>query len=150
MKPPPVLPVLALTLFGLGCRNTEPVAPKASEPFPVSVQTRTAAEGEAIPTIHASPGAGSITIRVTRRAMCATLVSAAVSRGVDEIDVVSQVSADPTANCAPILAREVVDYAGTVRALSAGTYRVRVFEGEGDRTPEFIGTVSVTVPSPAA
>lgn len=152
MKPSlSVLPVLAITLLiAPGCRSSEPVAPKASEALPVSVQTRTAAQSELIPTLHASPSAGSVTIRVTRGAMCATLVSAAVSRGVGEVDVVSQVSADPRANCAPIPIREVVDYTGTVNSLSAGAYRIRVFEGEGDRPPKFIGSVSVTVPSPDA
>ena len=152
MKPSlSVLSVLAITLLvAPGCRSSEPVAPNASEPLPVSVQTRTAAQSDLIPTIHASPSAGSVTIRVTRGAMCATLVSAAVNRGVGEVDVVSRISADPTANCAPIPAREVVDYTGTVNSLSAGTYRIRIFEGEGDRTPKFIGSASVTVPSPAA
>lgn len=141
-----VLSVLGIMLLvASGCRSPEPVAPKVSESLSVSVQTRTAAQSELIPTIHASPGTASVTIRVTRAAMCATLVSAAVSRGVGELDVVSQVSAHPAANCAPIPARTVVDYTGTVNSLSAGAYRVRVFEGEGDRTPRFIGSVAITV-----
>jgi hypothetical protein len=152
MKTPmSVVSVLAITLLvAPGCRSSEPVAPNASEPLPVSVQTRTAAQNELIPAIHASPGPGSVTIRVTRGAMCATLVSAAVNRGAGAVDIVSRVSADPTANCAPNPVRQVVDYTGAVNSLSAGTYRIRVFEGEGDRTPKFIGSASVTVPSPAA
>jgi hypothetical protein len=60
-----VLSVLAITLLvAPGCRSSEPVAPNASEPLPVSVQTRTAAQSDLIPTIHASPSAGSVTIRV--------------------------------------------------------------------------------------
>jgi hypothetical protein len=152
MKPSlSILSVLAPTLLvASGCRSSDAVAPAASEPLPVSVSTRVAAQNELIPTIHASPGAGSVTISVTRGAMCATLVSAAVSRGVGQIDIVSKVSANPAANCAATAVRQVVDYSGTVRSLSAGTYRIRVFEGEGDRTPKFIGLVSATVPSPAA
>jgi hypothetical protein len=146
-----VLSVLTITLLvAPGCESPEPAAPSATEPLPVSVQTRTAAPTKLIPMISATPGAGSVTIRVTRRALCATLVSAAVNRGVGEIDVVSQVSADPAAHCAPIPASKVVDYTGTVDALSAGTYRIRVFEGEGERTPKFIGSASITVASPAA
>jgi hypothetical protein len=142
-----VLSVLTIILgVAPSCRSSEPVAPSASEPFPVSVQTRIAAQSESIPTIHASAGTGSVTIRVTRGAMCATLVSAAVNRGVGEIDVVSQVSANPAANCAASPIREVVDYSGTLNALSPGTYRIRVFEGEGDGTPKFIGSASVRVP----
>jgi hypothetical protein len=145
------LSVLTITLLvAPGCRSLDPVAPGATEPLPVSVQTRTAARIEFIPKIHAIPGAGSVTIRVTRGAMCATLVTAAVSLGVGEIDVVSQVSGDPTAHCAPIPANQVVDYTGTVNSLSAGAYRIRVFEGEGDGPPKFIGSVSIRVPPPAA
>jgi hypothetical protein len=146
-----VLSVLIITLLvAPGCRTSEPVSPSATEPLPVSVRTRTAAQRELIPTINAVPGAGSVTIRVTRGAMCATLVRAAVNRGVGEIDLVSQVSADPTANCAPIPVRQVVDYTGTVDSLSAGAYRVRVFEGEGDGPPKFMGSASITVPLPPA
>jgi hypothetical protein len=78
--------------------------------------------------------------------LCATLVQAAVKRSVGEIDVVSHVSSNPTALCGPTSASVVVDYTGTVSSLSPGPYRIRVFEGVADRTPEFIGSVSVTVP----
>src|SRR6476661_2570885 len=102
MKPPlPIAAVLAFAVFaGPGCRSSELVAPEASEPLPVSVQHRTATPGESIPTIHATAGVGSVTIRVTRHALCATLVDATVNRGVGEIDVVSHVWNNPAALCA--------------------------------------------------
>ena len=137
-------------LVALGCRSSELVAPDASEPLPVSVQHRTAAQGEATPTIHASAGVGSITLRVTRHALCATLVSAAVNRGVGEIDVVSQLWNNPSALCAATIpANHLVDYTGVVSSVTAGTYRIRVFEREGYGPTKFIGSTSVTVPAPA-
>ena len=134
-----------------GCRSAELVVPEATETLPVSVQHRTKAEGESTPTIHVSPSAGSVTIRVTRHALCGTLVSAAVHRGVGEIDVVSRLSNNPSALCAATIPDFiVVDYSGTVSSLAAGTYRIRVFEGEGYDPPRFVGSVSVTVAPPAA
>ena len=134
-----------------GCRSSELVAPEASEPLPVSVQHRTAAPGESIPTIHATAGIGSLTLRVTRHALCATIVDAAVNRGVDEIDVVAHVWNNPAALCAATIPPQfVVDYAGTVSSLPAGTYRLRVFEGVGKGPTHFIGSMTVTVPPPPA
>lgn len=149
-------PLVALSVFVVtllvapGCRSSELVAPNASEPIAVSVQDRTAPDGERIPRIYVSASAGSVAVRVTRGALCGTRVNAAVNRGAGEVDVVSHVSANPSLLCAPTPARAVVDYAGTVSSLSAGRYRIRVFEGVGDGTPRFIGSAFVTVPRPAA
>ena len=141
-----VLSFLAIALLvEVGCQNSEPIAPSASEQLVVSVQTRAPLQGETVPAIHASPGSGSVTVRVTRGAMCATIVSAAVSRGVSQVDVVSQVSSNPAAVCAAIISTAVVDYTGTVNSLASGTYRIRVFEGVGNGTPKFIGSVLVTI-----
>jgi hypothetical protein len=70
---------------------------------------------------------------------------------VGEVDVVSHVFNNPSALCAATSpANFVVDYTGTVSSLSAGTYRIRVFESEGYQPAKFIGSASVTVPTPAA
>jgi hypothetical protein len=142
-----VTTALALAmLVALGCRSSELVAPEASERLAVSVKHRTAVQGESVPTIHASAGVGSVTVRVTRHALCATLVSAAIKRGVNEIDVVSHVSNNPAAFCAATIpANHLVEYAGTVSSLAVGMYRIRVFESEGNEPAKYIGSMSVTV-----
>jgi hypothetical protein len=142
-----VTPAHALVvLVALGCRSSELVAPEASERLAASVQHRTAAQGESIPAIHASAGVGNVTVRVTRHALCATLVSAAVNRGAGEIDVVSHVSNHPAALCAATIpANHLVEYTGTVSSLAVGMHRIRIFESEGNEPAKYIGSMSVTV-----
>lgn len=139
--------ILAMVLAAqLGCSGAAPTAPDATEPLPVTVQTRTPAPAEAIPAVYASSVSGELVVRVTRPALCATIVSAAVSRAPQRIDIVSHVSPNPAALCSMAgLAGEVVDYVGTVGSLPPGPYLVRVFEGLGDATPRFIGSASVNL-----
>jgi hypothetical protein len=142
-----VIPLLVVALVAeLGCASSDPSAPEATEALPVSVQTRQLRQGETIPAITASASAGGIDIHVTRLALCATIVDAAVNRGIGTIDVVSQISSAIDALCAPTPGVTlVVDYSGTVNSVSAGSYRIRVFEGEGDKTPQYVGSTAVRV-----
>jgi len=142
--------ILAATLaLQLGCGHTESLtAPQATEPFPVTIRTRTPAQGETIPTIRAVAGPGSITITVTRVAMCATEVNAAVRRSPSHLDIVAHVWPNPGALCLASVSNAVVDYTGTVISLAPGPYLVRVFDGNTEGSPPFIGSLSISVPSP--
>jgi hypothetical protein len=89
---------------------------------------------------------GELVVRVTRPALCMTLVSAAVNRAPLRIDIVSHVSSNPNADCDMAgLSSYVVDYAGTVGSLPPGSYVVRVFEGTGDQSPRFLGSTKVSL-----
>jgi hypothetical protein len=125
----------------------DPVAPPTSENLSVSVQHRAPAPGEGIPRLQLAAGAGSVTIRVSRPALCGTLVTAGVSRGTRDLTIVARVSPDPLALCAASVSPYVVDYEGTVSALAPGDYEVRVFEGMADREPRFLGSGAVRVTS---
>jgi hypothetical protein len=130
-----------------GCLSLDPVAPDTGlEPIPAQVvQHRTAGTGERLSGVDVSGGIGAVTVRVTTRALCATLVSAQANQSGDEINVVSRVTPNPAANCAPIPANAVVDYVSTVSDVAAGSYRVRVFEGRGRSEPKLIGSKMVSV-----
>jgi hypothetical protein len=141
----------ALLVLGLASQascSEQLIAPATPEILPVSVQTRSPAPNEKIPTVQLSGGSGALTIRVTRAAMCATIVSAGVSRRGDELAIVARVSSDPLALCIGIY--QVVDYQGTITSLRAGRYQVRIFEAIADGTPQLIGSGAVTVSPPAA
>ena len=125
----------------------DPIAPPTSENLSVSVQHRAPAPGEGIPRLQLAAGAGSVTIRVSRHALCGTLVSAGVSRGTRDLTIVARVSPDPLAMCAASVSPYVVDYEGTVSALAPGDYEVRVFEGIADREPGFLALGRVRVAS---
>ena len=130
-----------------GCGGDgNPVAPDATEPFPVNVATRVAAQGEPVPAFQVTQATGlTWIIKVTRPAMCATIVNSFIWRGTYQIAIVSHVSPDPTANCAPIPPNEVVDYTGSIFGLAHGRYLIQIFEGEGDRPPGFMGSVYIDV-----
>jgi hypothetical protein len=128
----------------------DPTAPPASEVLPVSVQTRLAIPGEAIPTVRISGGQGNITIQVTTIGMCATVVDAGISRRVHDLVIVSHVSPNPAAACIAMVQAKAADYQGTITSLSEGSYRVRVFEGLFGAPPRLIGSANVTVSRPAA
>ncbi|SRR6266540_3865357 len=133
----------------ISCRGAAPLtAPPTSESLAVSVQTRSPTAGESIPTVRISGASGTVTVKVSRRAMCGTLVNAGVSRSVNVLAVVARVSTNPAADCIAMFL--VVDYAGTITGVAAGSYTVRVFEGEGDNEPRLIGTASVSVSNPAS
>ncbi|SRR6266542_1591775 len=135
----------------ISCRGAAPLtAPPTSESLAVSVQTRSATAGESIPTVRISGEAGAVTVKVTRAAMCGTLVNAGVSRGANALAVVAHVSTNPAADCIAVSPVSwVVDYAGTITGVAAGSYTVRVFEGAGDNEPRLIGSASVSVSKPA-
>ena len=145
------LSLRVLLLGGLLSQTScnEPLtAPSTSEILSVSVQTRSPNMGEPVPTVRISGGMAHVAVSVTRPAMCATLVSAGVSRRGDELAVVAHVSPNPAALCINDLQSFVVDYGGIINSVSPGTYRVRVFEGVADGEPTLIGSGTVSV-SPA-
>jgi hypothetical protein len=86
-----------------------------------------------------------VAVSVTRQAMCATIVSAGVSRRGDELSVVARVAPNPAALCISDLQTFVVDYGGIINSVRAGTYRVRVFEAVADGEPKLIGSGTVNV-----
>jgi hypothetical protein len=125
---------------------SEPLtAPATSETLPVSVQTRSPNTDEIVPTVRVSGGMSYVAVSVTRQAMCATLVSAGVSRVGDAIAVVARVAPNPAAQCASDSPNLVVDYGGIINSVGAGTYRVRVFEAIADGEPKLIGSATVNV-----
>jgi hypothetical protein len=128
------------------CRDG-PIAPKTSEVLPVTVQTRAAASGETVPTVRLSGGSGSLTVRVTRGAMCGTIVTAGVNRELGELAIVARVSDNPRLAC--IGQYLVVDYEGTITSLRGGRYQVRIFESVTDGKPQLISSGMVTVLPPA-
>jgi hypothetical protein len=143
------LPFLLVSAVFSQASCGDPTAPQTSETLPVSVQTREAVPGEAIPSVHISGGQGNVTIQVTTVGMCATVVDAGVSRTPHELAIVTHVGSNPAALCAAILQARAADYQGTITAVSEGTYRVRLFEGIGDATPRLIGSANVIVSRPA-
>ena len=145
------LSLRVLLLGGLLSQTScnEPLtAPSTSEILSVSVQTRSPNMGEPVPTVRISGGMAHVAVSVTRPAMCATIVSAGVSRRGDELAVVAHVSPNPAALCINDLQPFVVDYGGIINSVNPGTYRVRVFEAVADDEPKLIGSGTVSV-SPA-
>lgn len=137
----------------VSCRETTGLietAPETSEQLAVSVQDRTPNPGEPIPTVRISGGTGNVTIEVTRPGMCATVVVAGISRAPGDLAVVARVSSDPAALCAGPIFTHVVDYKGTITLLSAGAYRVRVFDAAWPDSPRLIGSATVSVSAPAS
>jgi hypothetical protein len=125
--------------------NEPLTAPATSEILPVSVQTRSPNTGEIVPTVRVSGGMEFVAVSVTRQAMCATIVSAGVSRRGDELSVVARVSPNPAAQCASDVPPLVVEYGGIINSVNPGTYRVRVFEAIADGEPKLIGSGTVSV-----
>jgi hypothetical protein len=151
MKHTLYLPLLLVsTLISQASCVGDPTAPPTSEILAVSVQTRLAIPGEAIPSVRISGGQGNVTINVTTVGMCATVVDAGVSRGPHELAIVTHVGPNPAALCAAILEARAADYQGTITSVPEGTYSVRLFEGIGDATPRLIGSAIVVVSRPAA
>ena len=136
----------AVMATACGVGEKDPIAPNATEPVTVTVTNRTAADGEQFPVSIVTAGPGELTLKVTRHALCATQVSVFVFRATTEIDFVAHVTADPTANCAPIPANAVVDYEGTITSVVPARYTVRLWESEGTGSAKLIGSGSLTVP----
>ena len=125
----------------------DPLAPNATEPVPVTVTNRTAADGEQFPISQVTAAPGELTLKVTRHALCGTQVSLFVFRATTEIDFVAHVTADPTANCTTIPANAVVDYEGTITSVVPARYNVHLWEGEGSGSPRLMGSGTLTVPA---
>ncbi len=146
--------VYALVACSLvSCRDTTGLtefAPATSEQLAVSVNERKPFPFEPIPSVHISGGSGRVTVQVTRPGMCATVVEAGLHRSAGELAVVARASSDPAALCSGPIFTHVVDYKGTITMLSAGAYRVRVFDAAWPNNPQLIGsaTVSVTASTP--
>ena len=139
--------LVAVGLLSQASCSDSLTAPRTSEILPVSVQTRSPVAGEIVPTVRLSGGVNSVDVRVTTTGMCATVVSAGVSRGFNELAVVAHVGPNPAALCAAVLQFLVADYQGTITAVAPGNYRVRVFEALADNPPKLIGSGTVTVTS---
>jgi hypothetical protein len=122
------------------------IAPRPSETLPVTVQSRAPAPGETVPTVQLTGGAGSLTMRVTRGELCATVVTAGFTREIGGLAIVTRVRSNPDFVC--IGQFQVVDYQGTIFSLPSGKYRVRLFEAVEDGKPQQLSTGIVTVAPP--
>jgi hypothetical protein len=138
--------LLTVGFFSQASCGENPTAPRTSELLPVTVHTRTPTAGETVPTVQLSGGAGSVTMRVTRGALCATIVTAGVTLEIGGLAIVTRVSSNPNIVC--LGEYQVVDYAGTIFSLPSGKYRVRIFEAQEDGKPQQISTGIVTVLPP--
>ena len=139
--------LVAVGLLSQASCSDSLTAPRTSEILPVSVQTRSPVAGEVVPSVRVSGGMGYVSVSVTTTGTCATMVSAGVSRGFNELTVVAHVGPNPAALCAAVLQFLVADYHGTITAVAPGTYRVRVFEAFADNAPKLSGSGMVSVTS---
>jgi hypothetical protein len=138
----------ALALSSVGCNGDAIVAPPTTETIAVTVVTRSPDAGEVYPSLEVIPGAGTISFKVTRQALCQTIVTAGLNRTDHALSIVSHVSSDPAAFClANPAVVQLVDYSGTIAVAEAGRYGVRVFEGEQGRDPVLVGSGTVLVPT---
>jgi hypothetical protein len=119
---------------------------EGSEPLTLSVSHRAPVAGERLPRVRVEPAAGSLQIRVERAAFCNTQARAAIVRAPGQLTVVAHVGPDPAANCTPTI-NSVVEYGGVISGLTAGRYRVWVYEGVGVRRPRLMAVAKVTVPA---
>jgi hypothetical protein len=150
MKKPSYMICLVLATTLTVCKDPVepiPIPPATSEQLAVSVQTRARIAGERVPVIRVSGGAGTVAFMVTRADVCAPQVTAGLSRGAQDLTVVATVSQTLDSLCDPF--PSVVEYAGTITAVSSGSYRVRVFDARDPNTPTLIGSAVVSVSAPA-
>mgnify|MGYP001168830000 CR=1 FL=1 len=128
---------------------TAPTAPIATEVLDAQVIYRVATAAERLPSVRATGNAGAITVRVSRPALCGTLVSARVARARGTVAVVASVAADPASLCGQSLAVGVVEYSVLVARVPPGMWTVQVFEGLADGPPRFLADTQVRVPGGA-
>jgi len=127
----------------VSCRTADVIAPPISEQLALSVQERTPDSGEQVPRVTITGTQGAITVAVTRRGMCNTVVDAGINRAPGELAVVARMLPSTILRgCSMIVT--VIDYSGTITDLPAGNYRVRVFEAVGPDQPRLIGSASVS------
>jgi hypothetical protein len=143
-----LLTILFLSVGLISCREPAPVLPPStSEQLALSVQPNPV-DGDPLPRVRISASAGSVSIVVTQRWMCGVMVSAGVNRTSGDLDiVVRQLMPDSSVVCVPMVA--VLDYTGTIAGLSAGSYRVRVFEAQNNSRSQLLGSATVSVSTPA-
>lgn len=125
------------------CKTADVIAPPTSEHLALSVQQRRPDAGEQVPRVTITGTQGAVTVAVTRPGMCNTIVNAGIGRAPGELAVVARLSpSTPAIGCSMIVT--VIDYSGTITNLPRDTYRVRVFEAEGDRQARLIGSALVS------
>jgi len=139
------VPFLSVSL--ISCREPAPVLlPSTSEQLALSIQPNPAG-GDPLPRVRISAGSGSVSMVVTQRWMCGGRVTAGVNRAPGELAIVVRQILDSSVVCAPMIA--VLDYTGTIRGLSAGSYRVRVFEAQSNTRSRLLGSATLSVSTPA-
>jgi hypothetical protein len=144
-----LLTVLFLSVSLISCREPAPVLlPSTSEQLTLSIQPNHTHSSDPLPSVSISAGSGSVTMVMTQRWMCGGRVSAGVNRAPGDLAiVVRQKLPDSSVACAPMIA--VLDYTGTITGLPAGSYRVRVFEAQGNTRSRLLGSATVSVSTPA-
>jgi hypothetical protein len=142
-----LLTVLFLCVSLISCREPAPMLlPSTSEQLDLSILPNPAG-GDPLPRVLISAGSGSVSVVVTERWMCGGRVTAGVNRAPGDLAVVLRQVLDSTVACAPMIA--VLDYTGTITGLSAGSYRVRVFEAQSNTRSRLLGSATVSVSTPA-
>ena len=142
-----LLTVLFLSVSLISCREPAPVLlPSTSEQLALSMQPNPAG-GDPLPRVRISAGSGSVSMVVTQRWMCGGRVTAGVNRAPGDLAIVVRQILDSSVVCAPMIA--VLDYTGTITGLSAGSYRVRVFEAQSNIRSRLLGSATVSVSTPA-
>ena len=135
-----LLTILFLSVSLISCREPAPVPlPSTSEQLALSVQPNPAG-GDPLPRVRISAGSGSVSLVVTQRSMCGGRVTAGVNRAPGDLAIVVRQILDSSVVCAPMIA--VLDYTGTITELSAGSYRVRVFEAQSNSRSRLLGSTT--------
>ena len=144
-----LLTVLFLSVSLISCRETAPVLlPSTSEQLALSMQPNRTPGGDPLPRVRISAGSGSVTMVVTQRWMCGGRVTAGMNRAPGDLAiVVRQILPDSILACTLMI--PVLDYTGTITGLSAGSYRVRVFEAQSNTRSRLLGSATVSVSTPA-
>jgi len=140
------LVALSVAVVSLGCSDL-PVAPNEGlESVQAQVvNSRVASDNEYLPNVTASSIIGGIVLHVTTHQQCGTIVTAAISKDVENhvINVVSHVGGNPLANCVPFEPRDAVDYDITITNVGVVKQRVNVFDAIAGRDPAFIGSMKL-------
>jgi hypothetical protein len=142
-----LLTILFLSVSLISCREPAPVLlPSTSEQLALSIQPNPAG-GDPLPRVRISAGSGSVTMVVTQPWVCGGRVTAGVNRAPGDLAIVVRQILDSSVVCVPMIA--VLDYTGTITGLSAGSYRVRVFEAQSNSRSRLLGSTTVSVSTPA-
>jgi hypothetical protein len=143
-----LLTILFLSVSLISCREPAPVLlPSTSEQLTLSMHPNHTSGSDHLPSVSISAGSGSVTFVLTQRSTCGGRVSAGVSRAPGDLAIVVRQPPDSIVVCTPMVM--VLDYAGTITGLSAGSYRVRVFEAQSNNRSRLLGSTTVSVSTPA-